>query len=189
MMKRICKSLLGLTFAIIPVLCLTVTAANALFASVAVAVSLILACSVRLLDEKIIPAGVKDVCIIIAVALGISLVQIFSSGALSADAAAEVFMPLCAVPTLLLLGQTSEMKGVRKTYFTALWLGALFTALMVVIGLVRELLGKGCIFGAVITRSLFKPLAVLSIPAGAIFVTALFIAVLQRLAKEEETDA
>ncbi len=188
-MRKICKSLLTLTFAIIPVLCLTVTAANALWCSLAVVLSLVLSCSVRLLSDKIIPSGVKDICIMIAVALGISLVEIFTSGALSADKAAEAFMPLCAVPTLLMLGQTSHIKGVKTTYFTALKIGAMFTALLIMIGAIRELLGTGCLFGATVTRSLLSPLAVLSLPAGAIFVIALFIAVLQHIAKEDTTNA
>ena len=188
-MRTICKALLTLTFAIIPVLCLTVTAANALWCSLAVVLALLLSCTVRMQNEKIIPASVKDICIIIAVALGITLVEVFTEGALSADRSAAVFMPLCAVPTLLILGQTSHIKNVKTMYITALQIGAMFTSLMLIIGAIRELLGTGCLFGVTITRSLLDPLAVLSLPAGAIFVIAIFIAVLQRIAKEDEENA
>ena len=188
-MRRLCRKLLVLTFAVIPVLCLTVTASNALFCALAVFFSLLLACGVRLLGDKIVPASVKNIVIIIVIALGISLVQLFAEGRLSADAGAEAFMPLCAVPALLLLGLSSGRKGAKSTLLFALVEGGLFAALMVVIGALREIIGLGTFFGVSVTRKIFDPIAVLALPAGAIFVIALFIAVLQYIAKEDSANA
>ena len=188
-MRKVCRMLLHLTFAIIPVLCLTVTASNALFCALAVFLALMLSCAVRITPAKIIPEQAKNFVIIIAVALGISIVELFSAGKLNSDIAAAAFMPLCAVPALLLLGETSAEKGAKATFIKALITGGLYTALLVAIGAIRELIGSGCIFGLNVTRSLFDPIKVLAMPAGAIFVIALFIAVLKHIAKEDEADA
>ena len=188
-MKAICKRLLVLVFATLPVLCLTVTAANALFAALAVFVSLMAAVGVRQLGDKIIPESAKNIVVLIAIALGISLVEMFTAGLLSADKAAESFMPLCAVPAILLLGQSGAAKTTKAKVFSALIIGGLFGALLLSLGILRELIGTGGIFGASVTRSLFKPIEIFALPAGAIFIIALFIAVLQHIAKEDEGDA
>ena len=67
--------------------------------------------------------------------------------------------------------------------------GGLFAALMVVIGALREIIGLGTFFGVSVTRKIFDPIAVLALPAGAIFVIALFIVVLQYIAKEDSANA
>jgi len=188
-MKKVCRKLLVLTFAVIPVLCLTVTAANALWCALAVFLALMLSCAVRITDKKIIPEKAKNIVILIAIALGISLIEAFTAGRLSADPSASVFMPLCAVPAILLLGQTSACKNRKTTILHALVIGGLYAALLVIIGVIRELIGTGRIFGLSVTRSLFDPIAIFALPAGAIFVIALFIAVLQSIAKEDSADA
>ncbi len=188
-MRSLCKRLLTLALAVIPVLCLTVSAANALWCAVAVFFSLLLSCAVRVTSDRIIPASAKNICIIIAVALGISLVEVFTAGALSADESASAFMPLCAVPAILLLGMTSDKKGIKPTFLEALKLSGLFAALMVLIGAVREIIGSGTLFGFAVTKSVLSPIRILTIPAGAIFVIALIIAILQLIAKEDAVDA
>ncbi len=185
-MKNILNRLLLLTFAMIPILCLTATAFDALIAAVAVFISLALAVTAKSLCPKIIPENAKNIAILLFIALGISVSEIFMGSLGSEDIA---FVPLCAVPTLLLLVQIDCKTQIRKRIVATATVGGLFASLILITGILRELLGQGKIFTLSVTDKLLKPAAIFSIPAGAIFIVALLIAVLQHLAKEEEQHA
>ena len=184
-MKNVLNKLLLLTFSILPVLCLTDTAKNALLAAVAIIVSLFAAVAVRMLSPRFIPENVKNIVILFLLAAGISVTEMIFAAALGGNS----FLPLCAVSAVLLLSQNDAQKAKGQQFLVAAVTSGLFATLLLLIGVLREFLGRGTIFSLQIMGEKVKPAAIFSLPAGAIFMIALLIAVLQHFAKEDSHNA
>lgn len=73
--------------------------------------------------------------------------------------------------------------------FDGLGMGLGFTLGLTVIGIIREFLGAGSIFGIAVTKKLFDPIAIFSFNPGAFFVLAFIIAGINayELHKEKKT--
>lgn len=187
-MKKILKRILNLIFAAVPVLCLTENMFDALLCAVATALSFALSLVAKKLGTNIVPARVKNIVVLIFIAFGISLVNICLGGFLPVSESVR-FLPLCAVSAVLLLSMTNTERSVRKLAISAAVTGGLFTALLLILGAARELLGHGTLFSLAITKNIIKPAAIFSLPAGAIFIIAVVIAAIKTAAKEEENNA
>ncbi len=184
-MKNILNRFLLLTFALVPVLCLTDTAKNSLLAAVATFLSLALAVIARYLSPRFIPQNVKNIVILFFIAFGISVTEIV----LKPIAGSNTFLPLCAVPAVLLLSQLNAKENIRTLSVRTAISGGLFAVLLLIIGVLREFLGLGSVFSLQIIGEKLKPAAIFSLPAGAIFIISLLIAVLQHFAKEDGENA
>lgn len=185
-MKKILNRLLLFTFTLVPVLCLTATAFDALVASITVIFSFALGVVAKALSPSIIPRNAKNIVILLFLALGVSISEMLF-GSLFGDSLR--FLPLCAVPTLLLLAQIDTDAPILKILTSSAVSVALFSALTLLTGIVRELLGTGKIFRLSVTDKFLNPAAIFSLPAGAIFIIALLIALLKNFATEDGDNA
>ncbi len=185
-MRKLLNNAAYAAVAILPVLSLTGDAVSAMCAGAAVLMALLLMFAVTLGVPKIIPEGVKTPVLLIAAALGVSIAQIILV-AVSQGSQSGVYMPLCCVSVLLLSGKV-ESGDVMSRLLSTVRLGGVYLALITVVGCVRELLGTGRLFGASVTEGWIAPMSVFALPAGAIFIFAVLIAVFSYHTKEEDDD-
>ena len=70
---------------------------------------------------------------------------------------------------------------VLPSILDALGMGVGFTAALVLMGSIRELLGSGSLFGVPITSNFIDPMIVMILPAGGFFVFAILIVLANKL--------
>lgn len=181
-MKNHCKSLLFSISAALPILYLTATALSSLRAAVSVVSAAFLMFAVTLLVPKILPENVKFPVMLIAAGAAVSVVGILIPQTLSLS---HYYMPLCVVSAFLLFFLA---KGDNNKKF-ALSLSSnsvAFLAVMLLLGVLRELFGRGQIFSFPRGSHIWEPIRVLTLPAGAIFIVAVLSAVLSYFAKGDK---
>ena len=184
MMKQT-KSLLPV-LALCPALAAASTAWSGLALGLISVVIVLLTCVFKRLLGKILPAKAGLIAgLVIAAALttlACLLTEAFLPGVYSA---VRELLPLLAVQTALLsLVFAVDMKAVHSP---ALWIGYVIT--LFVIGVVREFLGAGSLFGCQILGDGFAPIAAIAGAPGAFLALAFAGMILNALCptgKEEE---
>jgi electron transport complex protein RnfE len=64
-------------------------------------------------------------------------------------------------------------------------MGAGFTATLLVMGIIRELLGAGTVFGLPVTAGFMDPIIIFLLPPGGFFVFGMMIALANKLAEDK----
>ncbi len=179
-----------------PVLAVTNTATNAL--AMGLATTFVLLCSGVLVSllRKIIPKQVRIACYIIIIATFVTIVD-YAIQAISLDLhrALGAFIQLIVV-NCVILGRAESYASknpVTNAFVNALGMGVGFTLALLCLGVVREVLGFGSLFGFELFGASFQPWAVFALPPGGFFALAgwLFLFALIRkrrtAAKPEES--
>jgi len=168
-----------------PTLAVTTSAVNAL--GMGAAATLVLLCSnvVISLLRRVIPDGVRIPAYITLIAGFVTVVQMLVKAfAPAIDASLGIFLPLIVV-NCIILGRAemfASKNRVLPSALDALGMGVGFTAAMLLMGMIRELLGTGCLFGVtVLPASIFTPILIFIFPAGGFFVFGLLIAIANKL--------
>ena len=65
-------------------------------------------------------------------------------------------------------------------------MGVGFTAALLLMGMIRELLGTGCLFGMPVTTGFMDPVLIFILPPGGFFVFGLLIALANKLSGEKK---
>lgn len=182
-MKTHFKALLFSLSAALPILYLTTTTISALRAALAVIVAVFSMFGVSLLVPKIVPQNVKFPVMLIAAACAVSVIGTLIPHTLLLD---FYYTPLCVVSAFFLFGGAEKTEGTKKRVLSLSCNSAAFLIVMLVIGILRELLGRGQIFSFPRGGQLWVPIRVLALPAGAIFIVAVLSAVLSYFAKGDE---
>ena len=125
---------------------------------------------------------------IIACAAAVSVVQLTLLPLLAGLEFSGYYMPLCCVSAYMLFFETRKSDSRKATFLSLLINCGAFFAVCIVLGVLRELIGKGSLFGLSITKNIFEPMRVLSLPAGAIFIVAIVCSVFSYLSKEGRHD-
>ncbi len=168
-----------------PTLAVTTSAVNAI--GMGVAATLVLLCSnvVISLLRRVIPDGVRIPAYITLIAGFVTVVQMLVKAFFPAiDEALGIFLPLIVV-NCIILGRAemyASKNPVLPSALDALGMGVGFTAAMLLMGIIRELLGTGALFGfTVLPEAVFTPIVVFILPAGGFFVFGLLIALANKL--------
>ena len=168
-----------------PTLAVTTSAVNAL--GMGAAATLVLLCSnvVISLLRRVIPDGVRIPAYITLIAGFVTVVQMLVKAfAPAVDASLGIFLPLIVV-NCIILGRAemfASKNRVLPSALDALGMGVGFTAAMLLMGMIRELFGTGCLFGVtVLPASVFTPILIFIFPAGGFFVFGLLIALANKL--------
>ncbi len=168
-----------------PTLAVTTSAVNAI--GMGVAATLVLLCSnvVISLLRRVIPDGVRIPAYITLIAGFVTVVQMLVKAFFPAiDEALGIFLPLIVV-NCIILGRAemyASKNPVLPSALDALGMGVGFTAAMLLMGIIRELLGTGALFGfTVLPEAIFAPIVVFILPAGGFFVFGLLIALANKL--------
>lgn len=161
-----------------PVLAVTNTASNAL--AMGLATTFVLLCSGVLVSllRTVIPKQVRIACYIIIIATFVTIVD-YSLQAISLDIhkALGAFIQLIVV-NCVILGRAEAYASKNKVFsafVNALGMGLGFTFALLCLGIVREVLGFGSIFGVDLFGPSFQPWAVFALPPGGFFVLAFWL--------------
>jgi Na+-translocating ferredoxin:NAD+ oxidoreductase subunit E len=144
-----------------------------------VAATFVLVCSSVMISliRKLVPGQVRIATYIVVIATFVTLVDLSMKAwvpALSASLGA--FIPLIVV-NCIILGRAeafASKNGPWRSTIDALGMGAGFTATLLVLGAVRELLGAGQLMGRTVLPG-FEPWIVMIMPAGAFLVLGLML--------------
>lgn len=144
------NSIFVMVLGMCPTLATSTSAFNAL--GMGVSVTFVLVCSSALVSclRKMIPDQVRIPCFIVLIACFSTIVQLLLKAYIPAlDAALGIFIPLIVVNCIILERAESfaSKNKVLPSIFDALGTGVGFTAALTVIGIIRELLGSGSVFG------------------------------------------
>ncbi len=172
-----------------PVLAVTNTATNAL--AMGLATTFVLLCSGVLVSllRKIIPKQVRIACFIIIIATFVTIVD-YAIQAISLDLykALGAFIQLI-VANCVILGRAEAYASKNKVvnaFVNALGMGIGFTFALLCLGVVREVMGFGTLFGMDLFGPEFQPWAVFALPPGGFFVLSLWLFLFAILRKRGE---
>lgn len=160
-----------------PTLATTTSAINGLGMGLTTMVILAMSNMMISLLRKVIPDGVRMPAYIVVVASFVTIVQFLLQGFIpSLYSALGIYIPLIVV-NCIILGRAeayASKNGVISSLFDGIGMGLGFTVGLTCIGIVRELVGSGKIFGF----QLFDGGATIFILApGAFFVLAMLVAI------------
>ncbi len=181
------RQLLGLC----PALAVTATAINSLGMGLATFAVLIASNLVISLVKNIIPKKIRIPSFIVIIATFVTLVDMFLEAYTPAmHEALGIFIPLI-VTNCLILGRAEAFASKEKVSTSigdALGTGTGFTLALLSVGVVRELLGEGSLFGWPVVHQLFElaglefqPVLIFVQPAGAFFALAMLLALMNFL--------
>ena len=161
-----------------PVLAVTNTAMNAL--AMGLASTFVLVCSGFLVSllRKVIPKEVRIASYIIIIATFVTIVD-YAIQAISLDLykALGAFIQLIVV-NCIILGRAeayAAKNSTLKAVVNAAGMGLGFTFALLCLGVVREILGSGSLFGVAVMPEAFQPWAVFVLPPGGFFVLAFWL--------------
>ncbi len=173
-------------------LCPTLATSTSLINAVGMGLSstLVLVCSNVLISllRKLIPEKIRIVAYIVIIAGFVSLVDMLLEAYFnSVYNALGVFVPLIVVNCIILARAESfaSKNKVLPSFLDGLAMGLGFTFAISVLGLIREVLGSGTIFGFAIFGGV-APLSILALPAGGFLTLGFVVAVAQHLLKKNK---
>lgn len=169
-------------------LALSTSANNAIGMGLATTFVLVGSNTVISLLRNVIPDKVRIPCYITLIAGFVTVVQMLISAYSPAlKDALGIFLPLIVV-NCIILGRAEMFANKNKvlpSILDALGMGAGFTATLLVMGIIRELLGAGSIFGLPITAGFMDPIIIFLLPPGGFFVFGMLIALANKLAADK----
>ena len=176
-----------------PALAVTTGAFNALGMGGAATVVLICSNVVISLLRNVIPDKVRIPAFITIIAGFVTIIQLFVKGFVPAiDSALGVFLPLIVV-NCIILGRAEMFASKNKVLASAvdgLGMGVGFTAALLAMGIIREILGAGSIFGVELYTQLgIPPMIIFILPAGGFFVYGMLIALVNQITRKKNPKA
>lgn len=175
-----------------PVLAVTNTAMNAL--AMGLATTFVLLCSGVLVSllRKLIPKQVRIASYIIIIATFVTITD-YVIQAISLDLynALGAFIQLIVV-NCIILGRAeayASKNHVANAFVNGLGMGVGFTFALLCLGVVREILGSGSLFGISLFGADFQPWAIFVLPPGGFFVLAFWLWLFAVVRKRQSTAA
>ncbi len=172
-----------------PTLAVSTAAVNAI--GMGIAATLVLVCSnaVISLMRKIIPDKVRIPAYITIIAGFVTIVQMLVKAyAPDIDKALGIYLPLIVV-NCIILGRAemfASKNRVLPSILDGLGMGVGFTAALLLMGCIRELLGAGTLFGLPITSGFMSPIIIFILPPGGFFVFGMLIALANKLSGQNK---
>ena len=163
-----------------PTLAVTTSAVNGVGMGLSTTVVLVLSNMLISMLRKIIPDSVRMPAFIVVVASFVTIVQFLLQGFVpSLYASLGLYIPLIVV-NCIILGRAesyASKKPVLPSIFDEIGMGLGFTVGLTAIGIVRELIGAGQIFGFQVMPSAYEPVTIFILAPGAFLVLAGLVAV------------
>jgi electron transport complex protein RnfE len=178
--------------AMCPTLAVTTSAINGLGMGLAATAVLVLSNVAISLIRKLIPSKIRIPAYITVIAAFVTIIQFLMQGfAPSLYKALGIFMPLIVV-NCVILGRAeafASKNGVFASAFDGLGMGLGFTLALTVLGIIRELLGVGTVFGYKIMPASYKPAIIMILAPGAFFTLGILMALInhRRIRKANKT--
>ncbi len=172
-----------------PTLAVSTSASNAI--GMGVAATLVLVCSNAVISllRKVIPDKVRIPAFITIIAGFVSIVQMLVKAyAPDIDKSLGIYLPLIVV-NCIILGRAemfASKNSVLPSILDGLGMGVGFTAALLLMGCIRELLGAGTLFGMPITSGFMPPIIIFILPPGGFFVFGMLIALASKLSGQQK---
>jgi electron transport complex protein RnfE len=158
-----------------PVLAVSNTALNALAMGLATLFVLLMSNIVVSLLRHFVPRQVRIATYILVIATFVTVVDyLIQAVSLDLHRALGAFISLIVV-NCLILGRAeafASRNGVGRSALDALGMGVGFSLALLCLGVVRELLGSGSLFGVPVLPASFQPWVVMILPSGGFFTLA-----------------
>lgn len=162
-----------------PTLAVTTSAINGLGMGLTTTVVLVMSNMLISMLRKIIPDSVRMPAFIVVVASFVTIVQFLLEGFIpSLYDSLGLFIPLIVV-NCIILGRAESYASknpVLPSVFDGIGMGLGFTVGLTSIGIVRELIGAGSLFGLQIMPQSYEPVTIFILAPGAFFVLACLVA-------------
>jgi len=167
-----------------PTLAVTTSGMNGLGMGLTTAVILTMSNMIISMLRNVIPDKVRVPGYIVVVASFVTIVEFLLQAYIpSLYSALGIYIPLIVV-NCIILGRAEAYAGKNKvaaSIFDGIGMGLGFTLALTIIGVVRELIGAGQIFGVRIMPVSYEPVTIFILAPGAFFVLAFLIAVQNKL--------
>ncbi len=167
-----------------PTLATTTTAANGLAMGLAATVVLIFSNVFISLLRKFIPKQVRIAAYIVIISGFVTIVEMLMHAYfLSLYNSLGVFIPLIVVNCIILARAESfaSKNPVIPSAFDGLSMGLGFTFALTLLGVVRELIGSGSVFGFNLIKNTQFHISLFVLPAGAFITLGVLIAVMNKI--------
>ena len=163
-----------------PTLAVTTSAINGVGMGLTTTVVLVMSNMLISMLRKIIPDSVRMPAFIVVVASFVTIVQFLLEGFIpSLYDSLGLYIPLIVV-NCIILGRAESYASknpVLPSIFDGIGMGLGFTIGLTSIGIVREVIGAGQIFGKQIMPSSYEPVTIFNLAPGAFFVLAGLVAI------------
>lgn len=178
---------LVLTLGMCPTLAVTTSAINGAGMGLASTVVLALSNLIISLLRKVIPDRVRMPAYIVIVASFVTMVQFLMQGFVpSLYSSLGIYIPLIVV-NCIILGRAEAYASKNKpipSLFDGIGMGLGFTLSLTILGMFRELLGAGTIFGHTLVAA-YEPVSIFVMAPGAFFVLAMLVAAMNKIKKKK----
>ena len=175
-----------------PTLAVTTSAINGLGMGLSTTVVLVLSNMLISMLRKVIPDSVRMPAFIVVVASFVTIVQFLLEGFVpSLYDSLGLYIPLIVV-NCIILGRAESYASknpVLPSIFDGIGMGLGFTFGLTCIGLIRELLGAGQIFGMQVMPSAYEPITIFILAPGAFFVLACLVAIQNKVKSKKPKKA
>mgnify|MGYP000873475595 FL=1 len=172
-----------------PTLAVTTLAVNGIGMGLTTTVILALSNVMISALRKVIPDGVRMPAYIVIVASFVTIVQFLLQAYLpNLYDSLGIYIPLIVV-NCIILGRAeayASKNPVIPSFFDGLGMGLGFTVGLTAIGIVRELIGSGKIFGFRVMPSAYEPVTIFILAPGAFLVLTLLVALQNRVKRSLE---
>ena len=172
-----------------PALAVSNSAINALTMGLATSFVLLMSGLVVSSIRRLIPREARIVSYICIIASFVTCVDyLIKAVSLDLHRSLGAFISLIVV-NCLILGRAEAFASrntVGRAALDALGMGAGFTLALLSIGVVREILGSGTLFGAALFPASFQPWTVMILPSGGFLVLGIGLLVVNRLRQRQE---
>ena len=170
-----------------PTLAVTTSAKNGIGMGLATMVILTASNLMISLLRKIIPDGVRMPAYIVVVASFVTIVEFLMEGFIPAlYSALGIYIPLIVV-NCIILGRAEAYAGKHgpiPSLFDGIGMGLGFTVGLTLIGMFRELIGAGTIFGVQVMPFFYQPITIFILAPGAFLVLSLLTAAQNRVKRK-----
>ena len=162
-----------------PTLAVTTSATNGIGMGLSTMAVLIVSNLIISLVRKIIPDDVRLPAYIVIVASLVTVVELLMEAYTpSIYSALGIYIPLIVV-NCIILGRAEAYASKNPPFLSVMdgvGMGLGFTIALLVLGIFRELLGAGTVFGVTVTPSIYNPIGIVVNAPGAFLVLAFVVA-------------
>ena len=167
-----------------PTLAVTNTAINGLGMGIATTVVLLASNVVISLVRNFIPSKIRIPSFIVIIATFVTMVgMLMQAYTPELNMALGIFIPLIVV-NCLILGRAetfASKNGIFASLTDGLGMGIGFTLALLLLGIVREVIGFGSVFGVHVLTEAFEPMAIMTMPPGAFIALGILVAIFNKV--------
>lgn len=139
--------------------------------------------------KKVIPEKIRIPSFIVVIATFVTLIGMLLKAFLpELDKTLGIFIPLIVV-NCLILGRAEAFASKNSpadSIVDGIGMGLGFTVALTILGIVREILGAGSVFGINILGAAYKPALIMILPPGAFFALGLIIGLINVMNKKKK---